>query len=92
MIIEIEAKSKKEAIKKTKQLYSDENFVLDYNHHIATDFILNNGISFVKDEKYLLLDEIIEYLFEDEKKHYEESRDKTNSIYKKLVRLKELNK
>lgn len=43
-------------------------------------------------ELTLLINEVIEYLFEDEKRHFEEDEiPATDHIYLKLLRLKELN-
>ena len=43
-------------------------------------------------ELTLLINEVIEYLFEDEKRHFEEDEiPSTDHIYLKLLRLKELN-
>jgi hypothetical protein len=45
-----------------------------------------------KSELKLLINEVIEYLFEDEKRHFEEDDIPSNDhIYLKLLRLKELN-
>lgn len=43
-------------------------------------------------ELKFLINEVIEYLFEDEKRHFEEDEfSSKNHIYLKLLRLKELN-
>jgi hypothetical protein len=43
-------------------------------------------------ELNLLINEVIEYLFEDEKRHFEEDETPSKThIYLKLLRLKELN-
>jgi hypothetical protein len=43
-------------------------------------------------ELKILIDEVIEYLFKDEERHFEEEEfPSENHIYLKLLRLKELN-
>ena len=42
------------------------------------------------DEKNMLIKDVIEYLYSDEKKHFEESENAENHIYIKINRLKTL--
>ena len=44
----------------------------------------------LKNEKEVLIKEIIEYLYEDEKKNFEESEKPNNHIFCKIERLKTL--
>ena len=44
----------------------------------------------LKNEKEILIKEIIEYLYEDEKKNFEESEKPNNHIFCKIERLKTL--
>ena len=91
-IIEVEANSESEALENAELLYKNEEIVLCANNHIATDFVINKENIYMKDEKYDLINEVIEYLFNDEKKHFEEYEEEPkNHIYLKLLRLKELN-
>lgn len=91
-IIEVEANSEIEAIENAELLYKNEEIVLCENNHIATDFVINKNNICMKDEKYDLINEIIDYLIKDEEKHFEEFEEEPkNHIYTKLLRLKELN-
>lgn len=87
-IVEIEAESLVEAEKKVKKRYFLKEIALDANDFVGSKFYqLNYDVN----EKKELINEVIDYLFKDEKKHYEESDETENHIYKKLLRLKELN-
>ena len=84
-VIEIKANSKDEAIQKTEDLYRDEEIVLDYN-----DFQNLNINSFdeIEDLKKKLND-VIEYLYSDEKRNFEEYEVKpTDHIFLKLEVIK----
>jgi hypothetical protein len=90
-VVEIEAESSIEAISKINRMYKKDEIVLDYNDFVEVDFIdLNNQDT--NNEKNELISDLIDYLFEDEKKHFEEfDSEPENHIYKKLLRLKQLN-
>lgn len=91
-IIEVEANSEIEALENAELLYKNEKIVLNEKNHIATDFVINKENIYMKDEKYDLINEVIEYLINDEKRHFEEYEKKPKEhIYLKLHRLKELN-
>jgi Na+-transporting NADH:ubiquinone oxidoreductase subunit NqrC len=80
-VVEIEAESSADAISKINEKYINSEIVLNYNDFVEVDFLDINTQS-KKNEKENLIDEIIEYLSETEPE---------NQIYKKLLRLKELN-
>jgi len=85
-IIDIPANNIEEAISIANKMYDDELIVLDYN-----DLKLQEIIPFdLIQEKELLTKEIIDYLFLDEKKHFEELNKPINHIFLKLERLKTL--
>jgi len=90
-IIEVEAKSEDEAFRKVKEMYEKEEIVLDSSD--VSDFsikkVLTNDDEMEKDN---LIAEIVDYLYIDEKKHYEEFDDKKPSdhIFLKLEKIKEL--
>lgn len=89
-VVEVEAKSKDEAISKISEEYEKTEIVLDYNDFVEVNFIDINSQS-LNDEKDKLIIEITDYLIEDEKKHFEEFDTPTeNHIYSKIKRLKEL--
>jgi len=85
-VITLDALSVEEAILKAKDLYKEEKIVLDY-----TDF--DGNVIIKKDEgcylskKDLLISKVINYLIEDDKKHYEESGKPQNHIYLTLLKL-----
>lgn len=89
--VKVQANSMEDAILKTHKLYRNEKIVLDENDYIDTSIALYDD-NVKKQTKRELIDEIIEYLIEEEKKHYEEFEKKPkNHIYHKLTRLKALN-
>ena len=55
-----------------------------------SDLILKEIYWFMVDEKENLTKEIIEYLYQDEKKHFEELEEPNNHIFSKIERLKTL--
>lgn len=89
-IIDIKANTIDEAIFKTHQLYSNEEIILGAENHVDTEIVeFNHEISL--DQKSILINDVIEYLLEDEKKHFEEfDSPPENHIYLKLVKLKQL--
>lgn len=86
-VVEIKATSSDEAISKVCKSYKTAEIVLDYNDFVEVDFIDINSQS-KNDEKNMIIKEIIEYLYLDEKKHFEELEKPENHIFKKLERLK----
>lgn len=91
-VIEIEANSTIDAISKVSEKYKKAEINLNNNHFVAVDFFDTNTQT-EKDEKNELVNDLIDYLFETEKKHFEEfDTEIENHIYKKLLRLNELNK
>ncbi len=89
--VKVQADSIEDAITKTHKLYRNEKIVLDENDYIDTSIELYDD-NIKKQTKRELIDDIIDYLIEDEKKHYEEFEKKPkNHIYHKLTRLKGLN-
>ena len=89
-VVEIKANSSDDAISRLKKRYLNEELVLNYNDFVNVDFIDIN-LNSENDEKKNLIDEVINYLINDEKKHFEEyEKEPENHIYKKLLRLKKL--
>lgn len=82
--IDIQAKNIEEAIAIANQMYNSEEIVLDYNDLSKQEIIPNHLI----DEKENLTKEIIEYLYQDEQKHFEELKEPKDHIFLKLKRLK----
>ena len=90
-VVNVDANSIDEATLLVKEKYKKTEIVLDYNDFVEVDFIDINSQS-KKDEKNKIVNDLIEYLFETEKKHFEEFiTEPENHIFKKLLRLKELN-
>lgn len=82
--IDIEAQSIEEAIEKANKMYNSEEIVLDYDDLTKREIIPN----ILLNEKENLTKEIIEYLYQDEKKHFEELEEPNNHIFSKIERLK----
>lgn len=89
-VVEVEAKSSDEAISKINIQYEKTEIVLDYNDFVEVNFLDINSQS-PSDDKETLIKEIVDYMYEEEKKHFEEfDTMPENHIYLKIKRLKEL--
>ncbi len=84
--IEVQALSQSDAIKIVKDNYQKSDIVLDESDLKATDIDITNSLSKKED----LINSIIEYLYEDEKKHFYESNMTEDHIFLKLKELKKL--
>lgn len=84
--IEIQAENIEEAIEKVNQMYKNEEIVLDYSNFVDKKIIPQT----LMNEKEILIKEIIEYLYIDEKKHFEELEESNNHIFSKIKKLKNL--
>ena len=89
-VVEVNAESRSEAISKINVQYEKTEIVLDYNDFVEVNFLDINSQSPI-DEKDKLIKGVIDYLYEDEKKRYEEfEAAPDNHIYLKIKRLNEL--
>ena len=88
-VVEVQAENISEAFSKVDEQYKKAEIVLDYNDFVEVDYIDINTQS-KSDETKKLMKVIIEYLYYDEKKHFEELNNPENHIFKKLARLKVL--
>jgi hypothetical protein len=88
-VVEVQAENRQEAFSKVYQLYKEAEIVLDYNDFAELNFIDVNTVS-KADEINSIIKEVIDYLYADEKKHFEESTNPENHIFKKIERLKSL--
>ena len=89
-VVEVRAESRTDAISKIHEKYKATEIVLDYNDFVEVNFLDIYSQS-PNDEKDKLVNEIINYLYEDEKKHFEEFETKPeNHIFLKIDRLKTL--
>lgn len=88
-VVEVQATNLSEAICKINEKYKKAEIVLDYNDFVEADFIDINSQSKI-DEKDALMKEVIEYLYSDEKRHFEELDKPDNHIFSKLERLRAL--
>ncbi|HNR48652.1 MAG TPA: DpnD/PcfM family protein [Bacteroidia bacterium] len=84
--INIKANSVEEAISIVNKMYKNEEIVLDWSDLKIQEIIPLNLIQ----EKEQLINDIIDYLYIDEKKHFEESDGPNDHIYLKIERLKKL--
>ncbi len=88
-VVEVQAENLPEVISKIYEQYKKAEIVLDYNDFVEVEFNDIN-IQSKDDEKNMLIKDVIEYLYSDEKKHFEESENAENHIYIKINRLKTL--
>ncbi|MDD4235548.1 MAG: DpnD/PcfM family protein [Bacteroidales bacterium] len=88
-VVEVQAKNIQEAFSKVKDQYVKAQIVLDYNDFAAVNFTDINNQS-KRDEINMLIKGIIDYLYVDEQKHFEESNNPKNHIFQKLERLQSL--
>lgn len=90
-VIEVEGSSLQDAISKVSKQYKETEIVLDYNDFVEVNFIDINSQN-INDERNILIKKVIDYLYKDEERHYEECEDEPqNHIYRTLKRLKEIN-
>lgn len=88
-VIEVDATNLQEAMSNVQERYKKAEIVLDYNDFVEVNFIDINTQS-KNDEMKMLVTNVIEYLYDNEKRHYEESEEPQNHIFSKLERLKTL--
>ena len=89
-VVEVEAESSDEAISKINLQYEETEIVLDYDDFVEVNFLDINTQS-PNDEKDKLINEIVDSLYEEEKRHFEEfDIMPENHVYLKIKRLKEL--
>ena len=84
--VKIKAKTEDEAYKKIKKMYREEEIVLNDLVYIETVIANKKNI----ETKEALFREVIEYLYKDEKKHFQECNNPSNHVFLKLKKLKEL--
>lgn len=85
--IDVQANNMVEAISIANEMYRQEDIILDYTDLKNQAIIPYSLIT----EKEQLTSEIINYLYRDEEKHFEESEKPKDHIFLKLERLKALN-
>jgi len=87
----LKADSEEKAIEKAKYLYDNEEITLDSDNYVNTEIKLTTSIN-DENNKDNLISEIIEYLYKDEKKHFEEfgNEKPSDHIFVKLQKLKSL--
>jgi hypothetical protein len=88
-VVSVEANNLEEAILNIQESYRKAEIVLDYNDFVEANFISINSQS-RNDEMKRLIKDVIEYLYDDEKKHFEEYDEPKDHIFSKLERLKTL--
>jgi len=87
--IEIEAKNEEEAFFRVKEMYKKEQIILDSSDYVDTKIIKKNSIE-NEYEKDKLISEIVNYLYLDEEKHFEECEKPLDHIFLKLEKIKQL--
>jgi hypothetical protein len=88
-VVEVQADNIHDAFSKVDDRYKKAEIVLDYNDFAEVNFADIDSHS-KKDEINELIRGIIDHLYLDEKKHFEESDNPENHIFLKLERLKAL--
>jgi hypothetical protein len=86
-VVEVQAENISEVFSKVNDQYKSAEIVLDYNDFVEMDFIDINTQSKSNETKNLIK-EVVDYLYKDEKNHFEENNNSENHIYTKLERLK----
>jgi len=92
-VIEVDTITSDEAIELIKKQYQEEKIVLDYSDFDGEVIIENEEDEIKKD---VLIKDIVDYLYEDEQKHFEEifgekmPKKEDNHIFYKLYELKKL--
>ncbi len=89
--VEVEANNEDEAYQKVKDRYQKEDIILDSSD--INDFSIKNVFSNNDEiEKDNLIADIVNYLYQDEKKHYEEfdTKKPSDHIFLKLEKIKKL--
>ncbi len=86
-VVEVQASNIEEAFSKVNDQYEKAEIVLDYNDFAEVNFTDINSQS-KQNEINMLIKEIIDYLYKDEQKRFEESNKLQNHIFQKLKRLK----
>lgn len=83
-VVEIEAENINDAISKVNEQYEKTEIVLYYNDFVEVNFLDVNSQS-PNDEKDTLIKGIVEYMYEEERRHFEEFDSKPeNHIYLKI--------
>lgn len=85
-VFELKANSEGEAIQIINEKYKNEDIVLDYSDCISKEISLYDDNA---PDKNALIEQVIAYFWEDEKKHFNELDNPDNHIY---LALKALNK
>jgi hypothetical protein len=88
-VVEVQAENIQDAFIKVNEQYKKAEIVLDYNDFSEVNFTDINSQS-KTDVINSLMKEVIDYLYSDEQKHFEESNQPQNHIFEKLERLKSL--
>lgn len=88
-VVEVKADNIDHAYSKVHDQYERAEIVLDYNDYVDVDFIDVDKQS-KTEEMTMLIKDLIGYLYNDERIHFEKMRMPENHIFKKLERLKSI--
>lgn len=88
-VVEVQADNIQEAFSNVNEQYKKAEIVLDYNDFYEVTFTDINSQS-KTDKINSLIKEVINYLYSDEQKHFEESNQPLNHIFEKIEQLKSL--
>jgi len=85
--IEVEADSEEIALQMVKSMYRNEDVVLDYSDHEDTRIVLTADCEEIENDQAII--DVIRYLYDDEKKHFEENgKHEKDHIFLKLEQLR----
>jgi hypothetical protein len=85
-VITIDSLSIEDAIITVENMYKNEEIVLDYSN-FNDDVLIEKKEENINSKKDLLINDVIQYLIKNEKKHYEESDKPSKHIYLTLLEL-----
>ena len=85
-VVTIDSLSIESAITIVEDKYKNEEIVLDYSD-CSDDVLIEKKETNFSSKKDSLINKVIQYLIEDEEKHYEESEKPHNHIYLTLLEL-----
>ena len=85
--VTVKAESIEDAIMQVDEMYKNEEIILDYADYDG-QVIIEKVEEKYKSHKDKLIDEVIQYMIENEERHYEESDCPKEHIYLTLKKLK----
>jgi len=88
-VVSVNSDSIDDAILIIEDMYNNQEIVLDYSDYDGNLVIEKKEDNF-QSKKDFLINEVLEYLIKDEKKHYEELNEPSEHIYLTLLELQKI--